>query len=291
MADTVQQNTNDVAPTESSKYKSIQYPLRDAETVGNWIHFDRVKYSRDGILDTSKLVPAENASTVVLPLPAQLSQTYRAQWDENNLDIFGEERIKSMGGALTAGLKAHQRGDFQPITEAYNNGVIGNALRDMGKAMLVDIATDNRMFADAGLAIGLARNPYKAVYFTTPNFRIFPMEYRLVARNLQEANMIRRIVREFKVGMAPSFNNDLGANNLYNYPDLFMLSIQKKEHLFDFAPCVLRECTVDYHAEGSAVYFDDGSGVKVPASVRLVLEFQETKVLTREDFTGANGNF
>jgi hypothetical protein len=98
---------------------------------------------------------------------------------------------------------------------------------------------------------------------------------------LKEANTIKNIIREFKVGMHPNFEENLN-NNLFKYPDVWHIDLPDTTYRFKFATCVLTNMNVDYHGEGTKSYFSSSSG-EIPFSTQLDLSFQEVAILTRED--------
>ena len=76
-------------------------------------------------------------------------------------------------------------------------------------------------------------------------------------------------------------------NHFFEYPNQFRLKIKHDEFLFSFGDCVLTNFEVDYHGEGTPLYYDASKGggrnLKAPANITLNLDFSETVIVTKDD--------
>lgn len=274
-------------PTQNTQgnFNSIRFPSHyDAES-GHWMTYKRKKYKRTTLKDLSQLVEAEGAKTIALPLPPQLEKSYTAMWDTPDLGIYGNVSNDIAGAGLNAFRKAYNEGGsaLDSATDAWSAmGTKENGVRGI-KAAAMEAIADTNAFRFAGRSTGVARNPHKAVLFSSVNFRSFNFNYHLVATSYEESLVIGQIIKEFEIGMSPDFDTTFTENDIYTYPDVFTINFEKEKYLFKIAPCVLTDMTTDYHAEGSALYFSRGDE-RLPASIRLTLSFREVVVLSREDF-------
>ena len=98
------------------------------------------------------------------------------------------------------------------------------------------------------------------------------------------------MIHTFKFYSAPSFKN---SSHIFAYPNQFKLSFKYPDFLFSIGTCVLKNFTVDYHGEGTPLYYEasERSSVrtfKPPAVIRISTEFQEISILTKEGIKKAN---
>lgn len=139
----------------------------------------------------------------------------------------------------------------------------------------------------AQLGMGVARNPHMAVIYKTPNFRVFNFQWQLRPKDFQESIEIHKIIGALKFYSAPSY---LAGSHVLKYPNQFGLSFKNNGLLYTMGTSVLRNFNVDYHGEGTPIYYDAPGGrrkLKAPAVVNISTEFQEISILTKESFEKA----
>lgn len=262
--------------------------------------------------------------SIILPMPSGLQAGYQQRYKEENLGAIGvglanaltDEDNKSKGReALNAITSAAKTG--KGIPEAFGKttdlvaGVIGTTAEEINLAgaasVGVGVAPD---LAIAGLATvglggatigagvsagiqaavaseGLARNPHQAVMYEHPMFRTFQFNWELRPKNIFESIAITKIIAFFKYYSSPKFKFK---NHFFEYPDQFKLQFRHPEFLFAFGDCVLTNFSVDYHGEGTPIYYDASGStsfsakrtLKAPAVVRISTEWQETTIVTKD---------
>jgi hypothetical protein len=81
--------------------------------------------------------------------------------------------------------------------------------------------------------------------------------------------------------MLPSYLPEIDSNSVFVYPDEFQIEFSQslRGQLFDFMPCVLKNVGVQYNSESGPAFYE---GTNAPVIVDLTLQFQETKILTKE---------
>ena len=109
----------------------------------------------------------------------------------------------------------------------------------------------------------------------------------MVARSREEGQEIRRIIRWFKTGMAPKFNNSTFLNN----PDIFTLEYKRGQGPMDqldtvnrFSPggLALTTMNVDYAPNGYWSAYEDSQ----PVAIKMDLNFTELRPLYQGDQLG-----
>tara|TARA_X000001382_G_scaffold126339_2_gene112870 strand:+ start:93 stop:917 length:825 start_codon:yes stop_codon:yes gene_type:complete len=240
----------------SSKEKLI-YPS-DIANLGHLCVF-RIR-ERTFDLETFTTTSAQStifSRDIILPMPPDLSTQYGVSYNSG--------ATSGLIGAV-----------FQKGTELADLNF--SALGDLAVRA---IAENNTAAAELTKSVaGQAANPYQAVFFQNPNLRTFSFNYKLFAKNEQESDNIRAIIRAFKSAMLPTFAQ---GRTLFNYPKVFEIEFRHDEYLFEIGTSVLTSFDVKYHAQGTPSYFE---GTKAPTDVDISLSFQELNILTADQVDG-----
>ena len=106
----------------------------------------------------------------------------------------------------------------------------------------------------------------------------------MIARSREEGDEIRRIIRWFKTGMAPRFND----STFLETPDVFSLEYKRGQGPMDILDTVnrfnpgglaLRTIAVDYAPNGYWSAYQDSQ----PVAVRMSLNFAELRPIFASD--------
>ena len=249
-------------------------------------------------LDKLGIEISQPAHSFALPIPSNLQTQYNAQY--NTDEAIGA--LGQLGRGLGANFQPSQ-GLISDLTSAITQsnalsgdnfkGVLANlgvaALgSDVGTSALVAGALGGIGAAGAGAALGslgtgilrgagIARNPHIANIFTGVNFRKHNFTYKLVAKNKQESDSIRDLIRNFKYHMAPDYR---ASDHIFTYPSQFQIIIRAGDYLFKIADSVLTTFDVNYTGEGSAYFFED---TNAPVSVTINMAFTEDTIVTKKE--------
>lgn len=283
---------------------NLQFPLnRNENESGQWFVMTEYKYFRV----TSDNQGKGNATDRIfkLPLPAQLSTNYEADWDVIENGIFGNELLNAMPKMHDAAkdfLSMVGIGESKDasISQAMSSlkdakGVVSRATNDLmtvaagfGKATaggVLDGFTNTNQAQRIGLYAGVARNPFMAVAYRGPNLRSFRFQWELLPTSESESNALRNLIKFLKHGMHPSYRDlSIFTNALFEYPNIYRPAFTKNDYLFDIGFCVIKSVDVDYHPRGK-VYHSN----KAPFMVSLGLTLQEVEVITKESILGDTG--
>ena len=242
---------------------------------------------------------------VILPMP-KVSDSNGAQWGESDLDVFTlgiAAAGQQIGGATVGGIDAFSnliRGegikennfteffeqkskDLQGISgaDAKNLGIAGGGIfaSTVAKAAGINIGADEFLARSGGRIL----NPNAELLFQGPVLRDFAFKFLMVARSKKEGEMIRKIIRWFKTGAAPVFND----RALLQTPSIFQLTYGRGQGSSDyFLPTVnkfnemaLRNITVDYAPDGFWSAYQDSQ----PVAVVVNLQFTELRPVYKQD--------
>jgi len=257
----------------------LTFPSRLTQEWRHIMHFQRYEYSRADARSTP--TESQAGSLITLPVPENLSASYSADWQQVELGLTGNQLMKA-ADQVVSNVKS-KGGGFDAIKQSLSD-FAGNNLVQTGKdvvtALGIDWASRTQLGEVVSRAGGIAVNPFKAVLYQAPDIRSFSFDYKFIVSNLQEANTLREIRKEFKLGMHPSFAEAF-ADNIFKYPDVWRITIPEDEYLFKFMTCVLTGLDFDFHGEGTKSYMRGDA--KIPLSCNIRLSFQEVGILTKED--------
>ena len=252
--------------------------------------------------------PVENVGrTFIFPMPGNLAVASKMDYEQKGLGALG---------ALAAG-RAQGSGamdDISGLIEQKFNSLpgMGNDTGSTGEAEAADLTSDQllasavtlgaglvakkyggnllggivagaggaNVLAGLGLSERIAINPHLAVLFKQVGLRQFAFQYKFIARNAEESDMLRDIIRALQYHMHPEY---FAGNFAFRYPDEFKLyfSSNRSEWLFNIKKCVLTDMTVNYNGENMPIFFEDVGG---PVSIDINMSFQETEILTKKDY-------
>ena len=278
---------------------AMSYPL-NIDLSQDYLHINRFEYKRDGRANLSgptgfpaggsardeEKAQKEPKGTVILPMP-KVSDSNGAEWGESDLNVFGVAAVGALAGtskvvkeALGTGfdvgkISSALQGELGAAGEFLKNNTpaavsVGGALG--GSALLKALGISVEPDALLARATGNIINPNAELLFQGPVLRDFGFQYLMVARSKEEGDQIRKIIRWFKQGAAPKYQNQA----LLGTPDIFSLEYitpGNKGIMNKFNDLALRTITVDYAPDGFWSAYEDSQ----PVAVRMSLQFTELK--------------
>ena len=186
----------------------------------DYVKFERLQLSYDskgtssGYTGSSQNLPSNNAqrtahgTVVYLAMPPALATAYNPSYRSANLGSVGA----NLAGAMAIGGRSGYEGIAKTIQEAARamqpefaqsiiTGLANNLSGMMGLQGNIDA---NGLEA---LANGRVFNPYQEQLFAQMNFRQHQFSFKLYAKDPDEAQDIKKIIRWFKAGSLPEFTN------------------------------------------------------------------------------------
>ena len=256
--------------------------------------------------------------SVMLPMP-KVVDTNGCEWGESEVNIFGLAAL----GSIEAGKNFVKKGLFGQFTGAGNIGDIAktDALSGVERQELIDAQKITKIsqsggslfnkFKQGGSALlnaaaaeatarvtgqsisqdqilartsGRVLNPNAELLFQGPVLRDFNFDFLMIARSEQEGKEIRKIIRWFKSGMAPTFNSA----TFLQTPDVFTLEykngtrpgdVLKTVNRFSPGGLALRTIAVDYAPSGYWSAYQDSQ----PVAIKMSLNFAELRPIYAGD--------
>ena len=243
---------------------------------------------------------SKQLATIILPMP-KATDVNGVEWGKSELTAsgvaaLGLARGLSLGGRLTG------KSDLQRLIDKKARESAGP--RGMGPDILGGVAAftqaqaANQVTQAANAAFGtdldadtfLARtggqvlNPNAEMLFQGPVIRDFSFSFLMIARSEKEGMEIRKIIREFKLGMAPKFRNRV----FLETPDVFTLEykngktdkdVLKTANRFNPGGLALTTMNVDYAPNGYWSAYRDSQ----PVALKIDLNFTELRPIYEGD--------
>lgn len=295
------------APTPRNA-DAVYFP---SDLAGEGMHFamfNYYKYSRANMNSNAEKIPR---GTIILPLPANLATGYSAGYETTEIGV--------VAGTISQNLPATAPNNMDELQASIGQslqgigGLVGDlwgSVRD-GAGALVDLITGGDAetiisqvisgasptvlnlamdkftpVAYAGALLGVARNPHLALLYQGTSFRQHNFEYNFVAKNQQESDTLKNLIRTFKMAMSPSFlDSAINDRNIFTYPDewdirFFHNGNDNTDNLFFISTSTLTDFQVNYHGQGVPLYFEDTGA---PVNVTIKLAFTEVTITTRDE--------
>jgi hypothetical protein len=131
----------------------------------------------------------------------------------------------------------------------------------------------------AQIMTGRAITPKIEVMFNGIGRRNFSYEFNFIPKSRQEADVVKRIVYQFKYHMASDFIENTG-NREMEIPSTFDIQYQyldnRNKSLNRISTCVLESVDVAYGGDRFQAYPDG-----VPQQTKLSLKFKEMEIITK----------
>ena len=187
-----------------------------------------------------------------------------------------KQRDKSIKDQLIAE-RGRQEKNFQNFSSAL---YLQSVSKIAGFALGTDLDADTYLARSGGQVL----NPNAEMLFQGPVIRDFSFSFLMIARSKDEGDMIRKIIRFLKLGMAPKFKSTTFLKN----PDIFTLQYKSGKSESDVLNTVnrfnpgglaLTTMAVDYAPNGYWSAYRDSQ----PVAIKMDLSFTELRPIYEQD--------
>tara|TARA_R100001463_G_scaffold53538_1_gene104570 strand:- start:391 stop:1539 length:1149 start_codon:yes stop_codon:yes gene_type:complete len=224
---------------------------------------------------------------IILPIPAQLSDTNTANYGSSNMNFMQEAGTKAAMGLIA------QEGGTS-VGQSINNLVAGLTGKEGSKAVSASFSSAAINAFGGNLTpsqilsrgTGAVINPNMELLFSGPSLRNFSYSFKLTPRFEEEAHTVRTIIKAFKRNMAPK-----GAGgDFLKTPNMFQIQYlyqgEAHPYLNRIKLCALTNVATNYTGDGTYATYGDGS----PISMQLNLTFSELTPIFNEDYLAYDNN-
>lgn len=242
-------------------------------------------------------VNRNTTASVVLPIPANLQDTYSVQINPYELGSLGALTADGLNGqARAAAADAAQVAGsaFGGAAEAPGMGqAAGNllsSLRSAGSFVGRNALDDLGIGGAAGaidVATGTAVNPHVTLRFEGVNLKSHTFNWSMSPRNEREAETLKNLINFIRSRMLPEYDGPGGnsaiSRGLLKYPslvDIFFTGVDQN-YFYYFKPAMIQNFTTDYTPNGITL----NRGGK-PAFINMTMQLTEAAIHTRNDVNG-----
>ena len=237
--------------------------------------------------------------TVMMYMPEDIQAAYGTQWGGKSIQSTTANAIRGGAALVRDDIDGFLNGLTKQVTDnaaaAATAGAVAGlleALQNIGQGEGLNV---NDVL---GSTRSVILNPNTELLFQGFDLRTFNLQFKMVARDDKEADVIRKIIYCFKAAMLPRLDEQEGRNpqdrqsigiggtnqgNLIGVPDLVDIKFMHKSgyhpYLTQFKPCAITGLQVNYTPDGSYATYRDGQ----PVALTMNVQFSETKLVYRED--------
>ena len=281
---------------DESLPKNLRYPFSAIDASMDFIKFTVCRYKRSEPKNkndkSSNFVSRDDKDLmgtilgdIILPIPAQLSDTNTANYGPSNMNFMQEAGVNAGMGLISQEGGTGVGKEVNRMVETLTGKTGKDAVTTFFTAQAVNAFGGNLSPAQVlARGSGAVINPNMELLFSGPSLRNFSYSFKLTPRFEQEAHTVRTIIKAFKRNMAPK-----GAGgNFLKTPNIFQLQYlyQGKPHpyLNRIKLCALTNVATNYTGDGTYATYSDGS----PISMQLNLTFSELTPIFNEDYLAYN---
>ena len=270
----------------------LKYPLYDISDFGyDYLYIRRYQVRQGSPTNT----PGAPSTIINLPMQPNLEEDNGVNWGADTLNTLQARLVDSAINAMDA---------------VENADGFGKALSEMASSLTLDA---KNLFSDAagisdklktaaiayfaGQAVGaniltretgMVINPNMELLFNEPQLRTFNFNFSMTPRFEAEANVIRSIIRELKIAMAPKAVEPYFF--LYS-PDVFELEYRYNGTQHPFMHkfkkrCALTSFSVDYTPSNSYMTYKSNGSM---TQYNLSMSFSELEPTYESDQVGGTG--
>lgn len=254
-----------------------------------------------GLQQSSNL--EEWLGTVYLPMPNSISDSNAVSWGEDSMNNLASaataNTLSSIEGTAAAaaagsllGVGADKAVVAKNLMDLIRSGAVSKELES-----LIGASTASKLLKLGGFGVetesilargaGVVPNSNLEFLFQAPTLRTFSFTYRLSPRSSYEAQVIRRIIRFFKQGMAArKVSGKSGQASFFlGTPNVFKLQYRTGREtgidgLNKFKTCALTTFRCDYSPDGFWAAYDKGQ----PVSTTMTMSFNELEPIYDTDY-------
>lgn len=278
----------------------------DLESLDHWC---AIRIFKQELMRQRDASTESDIARIFLPMPAALSTGYSHGYNAESLGPIGalgaaaggavadtlrkggggKDAIKSLADAVVSNIdpKGVAAGAGYYITQGAESG--GGAVAGLASKIPVIGGLAGSAIAPAVKGAmggaGIARNPFMALLYDSPAMREHSFSWKLISRSYEESQSIFDIIKLLKYHAAPgrsSLGDVAGQSVFLQYPEQFDVDFYQDGFLFNMAPSVLKNISVNYHPDGP-MYHVGNNGDKAPVAVQIDLSFQEVAIITKEN--------
>lgn len=274
---------------DPKKYSNAKYPLDLDSNNQDCIKFTVLSHSpqkvstaefEKGGVFAGRGDTRNRGGTVTLPIQPSITDTNSVNW--GGLDVDAASALTS--AAATAAIT----GGGEGISSALEGGAAllqsKAGSESIKSAIALGFVSTNKNFFTK--ATGAIANPNLELLFQGPTLRQFTFNFVMSAREQDESEEIRKIIRFFKQAMSVKRSNTaLFLKAPHTFEIKYLHKTNEHSYLNKIKECALLNFTVDYTPAGNYATYEDGA----MTLYALTMTFQELDPIYDDDYTKLSG--
>tara|TARA_R100000805_G_scaffold12947_1_gene14548 strand:+ start:203 stop:1384 length:1182 start_codon:yes stop_codon:yes gene_type:complete len=233
----------------------------------------------------------KNAQNIFLPIPQKVTDSLKVGYSEDRMSPLGLAAAGAVGAMLDADVTkgAQTAGSIMQVLKSVTGGaqidMTGADTNALKQALAGNILggfqniTPNMLVSRAS---GQILQSNLELLFSGVALRSFPFVFDFAPRDENEAEMVAKIIKTIKMGMAPRKGRGLLIQSPHYFKFQYFSGKQQHPFLNKFKIGILSDMSVDYTASGT--YATYGGKLKSPVHMRMQLTFREINPIYREDY-------
>ena len=276
------------------RYDDLRYPSQAFDT--DYMTIRQFKYvPMSTVMQTSNTREMRadrrhkfSIGSVTLPIPSQLVDQNQVGWNQSSLNDLQLKGLGAAAGIMNSGTPLKEAGArLEDLLNDLQNES-GAARQAATAALLGSLPGINKSPTEImGRMNGQILNPNMELIFNGPTLRQFAYTFRLTPRNNKETNIVRKIIRFFKQGMAVKETTSmfLSAPNIFQ-PRFYNRDGNQHTFINTIKKCALTNFGVNYVPDGTYMTLPDSS----MTAYDITMQFQEMDPITDSDYSELDNN-
>jgi len=221
-------------------------------------------------------------TAIALYMPATAQVSYKASYTDTPIGVGAAAAVDVYQGLMDKSVSAKS-----VMTKILDKG--GNAIKETLKTGFLDGIGAMPGMAGTREAVEMQQGFILAdrmeLAFKGVDKRSFTYSFKMIPRNEEEADEIRKIVFAFKANMLPEFVKGDRTGRSMKMPNTFdiqyMYNGKENDYLHKISTCVLNSVDVKQGGSKYKTFTANDQGAP-PVETELTLSFQELEIITRE---------
>jgi len=252
--------------------------LREGRDIGKF-SVDSSYQSKGSTIKIRRAPTKRLKTQIAMYMPQQVNVTYGANYTDTEMGALTEEALNAYNNAIGGRFRSAFENVLnmdQGIAEQLQKGLLASigVIPGFGGAREAFEAKEGAIISDR---LELA---FKGI-----NKRVFQYTFKMIPKNPQEADEIRKIVFAFKANMLPEFVGGNRAGRRLVVPNTFDISYMyvgaENDYLHKISTCVLENMNVTYGGDRYKTFEGREDGAP-PVETTITLNFKEMELITRE---------
>jgi hypothetical protein len=290
---------------------TLRYPNKAIKESDDYLEIRIVEYKPPGFesfsannvsFKTSTQVLGESGNLkrpiaiITLPIPQDISDSNAVSWGDSSLNALEAAGVEAVSTALAEGNPlTGAAGAISSLTQKLKGlASTGNA-QDLAQSFFAaQIVKNFSSNVDStsllSRSTGQVLNPNMELLFKGVGLREFSFNFDFAPKSVDEAQIVKQIIRTLKKSMAAktSAGGGAGAGLFINAPEVFVLEYKSggKKHPFlnTFKPMAMKGMSVNYTGSGTYSVYGDST----PVHMKLTVNLQELNPIYFEDYDDAS---